>query len=120
MTALGSHAIAELAYQDVDETTAGDLTAIIGYFAGFSDEDRPQYIEWVLKLLKFEVLSPLTDDPAEWAMRDDYIPGQQIWQSNRWPDAWSYSEEHANYFLISQHNPAGVTQAILFPTIPAP
>jgi hypothetical protein len=119
-TQLGTHAIAELTYQGVDETRKGNIVAIVGGFADFSDEERPEVVEQVMKLLSFEVLSDLTDDPDEWVAKDDVIPGQQIWQSNRWPDAWSYSADHSNYFLMSQHNPGSSSPGIVFPTSPAP
>lgn len=119
-TPLGIHATAELTYQGVDETTKGNMVSIVGYFAEWSDTDRPAVIEQILALLRFEVLSPLTNDPAEWTLRDDTIPGQKIWQSKRWPVAWSYAEDHSNYFLISQHDPAGFANGTVYPTIPAP
>lgn len=119
-TQLGTHAIAELTYQGFDETTKGNIVAIVGGFADFSDEDRPQVIEQVMKLLDFQVLSPLTNGASEWVKRDDFIPGQDIWQSNRWPDAWSYAEDHSNYFLMSQHKPGSSSAGTVFPTIPAP
>jgi hypothetical protein len=104
MTALGDHAIAELAYQGVEEPAKTNITTIVGAFAEFPDELIPQVYDQVGKLLNQQPLSELTNEPSQWVARDDIMPGQQVWQSKRWPDAWTYDPQFRTYFLMSEHN----------------
>ncbi|MGW4127946.1 hypothetical protein [Amycolatopsis japonica] len=109
MTALGDHATAELDYQGIVDPERALIVTIVGTFAEFADEDIPEILEKVKLLLDFKPLSPLTNDPAEWDQRDDVVLGQQVWQSNRQPDAWTYDSGFHTYFLMSEHNGGGIS-----------
>lgn len=104
MTVLGEHATAELTYQGVEDPEKSNIITIVGTFAEFTDEEIPDILAKVQKLLCFQPLSQLTNDPAEWTLRDDVVNGQQVWQSTRYPDAWTYDPTFAVYFLLSGHN----------------
>lgn len=119
MTALGDHAAAELTYQGTEEPAKTNIVGIVGMFAEFSNQLRPMIIDQVLKLLDFQPLSELTNANSEWQERTDVVPGQSVWQSNRWPDAWSYDPAHGSYFLMSQHNPSSQSTSAVYPTEPA-
>ena len=104
MTALGDHAIAELDYQGIVDPERARIVTIVGSFAEFADADIPGILEKVQLLLQFKPLSALTSDADEWEERDDVVPGQQVWQSTRQPDAWTYDDGFHTYFLMSEHN----------------
>ncbi len=108
MTALGDHAAAELDYQGIVDPEKGRIVTIVGTFADFDEEDLPGILEKVQLLLQFKPLSPLTNDPDDWDERDDVVPGQKVWQSNRQPDAWTYDPGFHTYFLMSEHNGGGI------------
>lgn len=117
MTALGDHAIAELDYQGIVDPDRARFITIIGTFAEFAAEDTPGALDKVQKLLQFKALTELTNDPGDWQLRDTVVNGQTVWQSKRWPDAWTYDPTFAIYFLLSGHNGGNGGP---FNTVPAP
>lgn len=88
---LVEHAKAELARINEDQNTINGILKVVQAFAdgGHSGGSAPMAIDYLEKLLRFEPLSPLTSDPAEWIDRSD-ISGYPIWQSSRDPRAFSY------------------------------
>lgn len=117
MTALGDHAVNELDKIDAPETIRTPLINIVGTFADVPDPE----VNWVTmrdyldKLLKFEPLSPITADPAEWVSRFEQAGNVALWQSIRWPNAWTRDPSFAQYFLMTE---AGDEEAELHPTDP--
>ncbi|WP_432845959.1 hypothetical protein ACQPXB_35800 [Amycolatopsis sp. CA-161197] len=102
MTALGDHAIYELAYQGITGTDATNITTIVGTFADYTDPDeRAQILVKVQTLLQFKPLSPLTSEPAQWIDRSDLSGERELWQSKRDPDAWSH-DGGVTYYMQSQ------------------
>ncbi len=102
MTALGDHAIYELAYQGITGTDADNITTIVGTFANYTDPvEREAILQKVLLLLQFKPLSDLTNEPAQWVDRSPTIGGNPLWQSKRNPDAWS-RDGGETYFYASQ------------------
>lgn len=86
MSSLVEHARRELALIGEDEETTEGLIRVIQAFAdmGHSGGSASICIPRISKLLSFENLTPLTDDPEEWAeVHDD------LWQSKRNPEAFS-------------------------------
>ncbi|MFD9893317.1 hypothetical protein ACFWY9_28565 [Amycolatopsis sp. NPDC059027] len=116
MTVLGTHAIAELDYQGVVDPERAALISIVGAFADFPYTSFAALLDKVQKLIHFQPLSELTNDPDEWQLQDTLTGGQSVWQSKRWPDAWTYDPTFAVYFLLSGHN-GGPTGP--FNTVPA-
>lgn len=84
MSNLVDHARSELALIGEDEWLTNGLCKVIAAFAemghsGFSAAHSTAVLE---KLLRFQPLSPLTDDPAEWEDRSE-MSGYPIWQNVR-------------------------------------
>lgn len=104
MTALGTHAAAELDRAGVTDPVRSYIITIVGTFAEFASEDIAGTLAQVELLLGFRPLSDLSNDPDEWVLRDSVVNGQRIWQSTRNPDAWTYDPTFAVYFLLSGHN----------------
>ncbi|MDX3324770.1 hypothetical protein PV405_08825 [Streptomyces sp. ME02-6979-3A] len=78
------HARRELALIGEDEWLTNGLCKVIEAFAamghsGFSAEHSTVVLE---KLLRYQPLSPITDDPAEWEDRSE-MSGYPIWQNIR-------------------------------------
>lgn len=114
MTALGDHAQSELEHIGAPDGIKYSLITMVGTFADLPEADQPLAREYLDKLLSFGPLSPLTNNPAEW---DTLQMGDAtVWQSTRWPDAWSKDPNHNTYFLISELSTDGTLQ--LHPTEP--
>jgi hypothetical protein len=102
LTALGDHAIYELAYQGITGTDADTITNIVGTFADYTDPvDRNEILQKVLLLLDFKPLSPLTNESGQWADRSATSGAQAEYQSKRDPDAWSH-DGGQNYYYASK------------------
>jgi hypothetical protein len=104
MTALGDHAVNELDRIDAPSVIGDPLTMIVGTFADVPDPETNWVVmrDYLDKLLKFEPLSPITADPAEWVSRFEQAGNVPIWQSIRWPNAWTRSPTFATYFLMTE------------------
>jgi len=118
MTALGDHAIAELTAINAPDVIKTPLITIVGNFADVPSPETnwPLMREYLEKLLAFSPLTPLTNDPAEWSSQFSLMGENLIWQSTRWPDAWTKDPNFSNYFLISELTADGSLQ--LHPTVP--
>lgn len=99
MTALGDHATAELDFQGIVDPDRANIITIVGTYADYSDEDRPDIINKVNTLLQFKPLTAITNDPAEWTDRSSLVGGQPLWQSDRDPDAWSHDEGQHFWYM---------------------
>lgn len=117
MTALGDHAAAELTAIGAPVSISTPLITIVGTFADVPDPatNWPIMRDYLAKLLAMAPLSPLTSSPAEWTAVN---PGSEsgIWQSTRWPDAWTKDSTFSNYFLLSELQGNGTV--ILHTTVP--
>lgn len=118
MTALGDHAIAELTAINAPDVIKTPLITIVGNFADVPDPETnwPLMREYLERLLAFSPLTPLTNNPAEWSSQFSLMGEIPIWQSTRWPDAWTKDPNFSNYFLISELTTDGTLQ--LHPTVP--
>jgi hypothetical protein len=104
---LVEHARRELTIFGEDPETIDAVVSIVQAFAdtGPSGGSAPYLIAYLEKLLRFEPLTPLTNDPAEWIDRSD-ISGYPVWQSNR--DGRAFSEDGGKtYWLVSEQEAAG-------------
>lgn len=117
MTALGDHATAELTAIAAPTAISTPLISIVGTFADVPDPatNWPIMRDYLSKLLAMAPLSPLTNSPAEWVAQN---PGSEsgIWQSTRWPDAWTKDSAFGSYFLLSEIQANGAV--ILHTTVP--
>jgi hypothetical protein len=91
MSNLVDHARRELALIGEDEWLTDGLCKVIAAFAemGHSGFSAAHSVAVLEKLLRYEPLSPLTDDPAEWIDRAREMGGEPFWQSARDPRAMS-------------------------------
>lgn len=104
---LVEHARRELTLFGEDPETIDAIVSIVQAFAdtGPSGGSAPYLIAYLEKLLRFEPLTPLTNDPAEWIDRSD-ISSYPIWQSAR--DGRAMSEDGGKtYWLVDERDAAG-------------
>lgn len=103
------HARRELSLIGEDQDVIDGLCKAVQAFAdmghsGGSAHFARSYLE---RLLRFQPLSDLTDDPAEWI--DRHAEGktpEPFWQSRRHPEAMSHDAGHT-YWLVSERDAAG-------------
>lgn len=86
------HARRELGLVNEDPELSANLLAVVAAFAAFghSGGSAPIAIHHLERLLRFQPLSPLTSDPAEWIDRTEANGGQPMWQSTRDPRVFSH------------------------------
>lgn len=87
---LEGHARRELAILGEDQDVIDGIASVVQAFAscGHSGGSAPYAIAYLEKLLRFQALTPLTDNPDEWIDRTE-ISGTPMWQSARDPRAIS-------------------------------
>lgn len=97
---------------DEDSDYDGALgPAILGVVEKFSEYGHSGYsagmsVAILEKLLRFEPLSPLTNDPAEWMQVCDRANGEDLWQSRRKSEAFS-NDGGITYYLLSDGSYSG-------------
>ncbi|MCI3279146.1 hypothetical protein [Streptomyces cylindrosporus] len=108
-TPLVAHARHELRLIGEDDFVITGLCKVIRSFAdmGHSGGSAPHAIAYLERLLRFQPLSELTDDPSEWIDRhaEGLFP-TPFWQSKRNPEAMS-TDGGKTYYLISEQEAAG-------------
>lgn len=102
MSNLVDHAKRELSRTEEDQEFIDSIVTAIERFAsyGHSGSSALAAIEILGRLLRFENLTPLTDDPAEWIEVSD----DPLWQSKRNPEAFSVDKGRTFYTLSSNSN----------------
>lgn len=106
---LVAHARRELRLIGEDQFVITGLLKVVRAFAdmGHSGGSAPFAIAYLDKLLRFQPLSELTDDPAEWIDRHaDGMTPVPLWQSSRNPEAFS-TDGGKTYYLLSEQEAAG-------------
>lgn len=83
-----------------DPGYAASIAATVAAFASYGHSGGSMFVavEQICALLRFEHLSPLTDDPAEWEDRTE-MSGTPMWQSLRNPAAFS-DDAGRTYYLV--------------------
>jgi hypothetical protein len=107
---LVAHARRELQRLGEDPDTIDGIVAVVQAFAdcGHSGGSAPYAIAYLERLLRFEPLSPITDDPNEWIDRSE-MSGSPWWQNLRHSRAMSH-DGGKTYWLVEDVVPAdGVT-----------
>jgi hypothetical protein len=84
------------------------LRAVEGFasYGGHSGGSAAVAIEWLTRLLRFQNIAPLTDDPDEWMhVGGDLWPPDGVWQNKRCGEAFSH-DGGKTYWLLSEgaHN----------------
>ncbi|WP_255306499.1 hypothetical protein [Streptomyces sp. Wb2n-11] len=106
---LVAHARRELRIIGEDRDTIRGLCKVVQAFAnmghsGSSAHFAAQYLD---KLLRYQPLSELTDDPAEWIDRHaEGMAPSPLWQSVRNSEAFS-QDGGKTYYLLSEQEAAG-------------
>ncbi len=102
MSNLADHARRELELIDEDPEFTEGIVKVVQAFAdmGHSGGSAAVAIPMVNELLKFNNLSPLTNDPHEWMNVSD-VTGDNMWQSRRNPEAFS-RDGGKTYYLLSE------------------
>lgn len=105
---LVEHAQRELALIGEDQDVADWFVSVVAKFAefGHSGGSAEICIPRLEKLLRFQPLSPLTNDPAEWIDQSAISDGQPLWQSVRNPAAIS-ADGGCTYYLVTEREAAG-------------
>lgn len=103
MSNLVMHARRELTLLGEDKDTADGIVRMVAAFAdmGHSGGSAAVTIPMVSALLRFENLTPLTNDPEEWMAvgRDTWGDDDMVWQSRRNPGAFSHDGGKSYYLL---------------------
>lgn len=120
---LVAHARRELRILGEDRWVTNGLCRVVQAFAdmGHSGGSAPHAITYLERLLKYQPLSDLTDDPSEWIDRhaEGLFP-TPFWQSKRNPEAMS-TDGGATYYLLSEQTASGdIATTPLHQSKPAP
>lgn len=106
---LVAHARRELRLIGEDDDTVRGLCRVVQAFADMGHSGGSAHFAslYLDKLLRYQPLSELTDDPAEWIDRhaEGLVP-TPFWQSKRNPEAMS-TDGGKTYYLISEQEAAG-------------
>lgn len=105
------HARYELTRYGEDQDVIEGIVSVVRAFAdcGHSGGSAPYAIAYLEKLLRFQPLTPLTNDPSEWEDRTK-ISGYPLWQSRRNGEAFS-EDGGLTYYLITECHAAGSLEA---------
>lgn len=80
------------------------IKAVEGFctYEGHSGGSHSVALEWLTRVLNFQNLTPLTDDPDEWMhVGGDIWPPDGIWQNRRCSEAFS-NDGGKTYHLLSE------------------
>jgi len=102
MSPLVDHARRELALIGEDSWIADGPCKVVAAFAemGHSGFSAAHCADTLNQLLRYQPLSPLTDDPAEWIDQSE-ISGTPLWQNTRDPRAMS-QDGGKTYTLVDE------------------
>ncbi len=108
---LVEHAQRELDRIGEDLDTAAGIISVVQAFADcrHSGGSAPYAIAYLERLLRFEPLSPITNDPAEWVDRTE-MSGYPLWQNERDSRAMSH-DGGLTYWLVNEADAAGGSDA---------
>jgi hypothetical protein len=100
------HAERELALLGNDEAMNQGILAMVAVFStmGHSGSSAEYTTQVLARLLRYENLSPLTDDPEEWNLiSEGMMPegSEPTWQCRRNPEAFSH-DGGETYYLLSE------------------
>jgi len=106
MSNLVDHAERELRLLGNDAAMNQGILAMVAVFStmGHSGSSAEYTTQVLTRLLRYENLTPLTDDPDEWMLiAEEMMPEgmETTWQSRRNPEAFSLNEGKT-YYLLSE------------------
>jgi hypothetical protein len=113
MSNLVDHARRELALIGEGQDVTDGIVKVIAAFADVADSggSTPFVIAHVEKLMRFEPLSLLTNDPAEWQDQSE-ASGCALWQSRRNPKAFSTDGGRTYTLLGEEPRTSGSSQPV--------
>jgi hypothetical protein len=106
---LVAHARRELRIIGEDPDTIHGLCNVVQAFADMGHSGSSAHFAslYLDKLLRYQPLSELTDDPGEWIDRHaEGMTPVPMWQSDRNPEAFS-DDGGKTYYLLSERQAAG-------------
>jgi hypothetical protein len=106
---LVTHARRELRIVGEDQDVIDGLSRVVQAFADMGHSGGSAHFAalYLDKLLRYQPLSELTDDPGEWIDRHaEGLTTEPLWQSNRNPEAFS-TDGGKTYYLLSEQEAAG-------------
>ena len=106
---LVEHARRELRILGEDPATIRGLCRVVQAFAdmGHSGSSAHHCASYLDRLLRYQPLSDLTDDPSEWIDRHaEGLTRSPLWQSTRNSEAFS-TDGGKTYYLLSEQEAAG-------------
>lgn len=111
---LVTHARRELAIIGEDEWVTEGVVKIVQAFAdmGHSGSSAEAVADLLDRLLRYQPLTPLTDDPDEWMDRKEES-GYALWQNMRDSSAFSY-DGGRSYWLLAEGSGDDETTPIHF------
>lgn len=88
---------------DYEGMLGESVLELVKVFAGqgHSGYSAMMTVDLLSRLLKYEPLGPLTDNPSEWNHIDERMGGPNLWQSRRNPQALSH-DGGKTYYLLSE------------------
>ena len=109
---LVEHARRELELAEPDPWMREGLIKVVEVFAemGHSGGSAAYAIPTLARLLSFQALSPLTDNPDEWMVVDGEEDRARTWQSRRQSDAFSTDGGKTYYVLSEEGRPLQFSQ----------
>ena len=106
---LVAHARRELRIIGEDPDTTRGICRVVQAFADMGHSGGSAHFTalYLDKLLRYQPLSALTDDPGEWIDRHaEGMTQSPLWQSKRNPEAFS-TDGGKTYYLLSEQEAAG-------------
>lgn len=116
---LVEHARRELTRIGEDPDTVEGVVSVVQAFAdcGHSGGSAPFARAYLERLLRFEPLSPLTDDPSEWTDQSE-MSSSPLWQNIRDSRAMSH-DGGKTYWMVDEAGAAGGSDAApLYHSVP--
>lgn len=98
------HARRELALIGEDEWVTKGIVKIVSVFAemGHSGSSAEAVTSYLERLLRYQPLTPITDDPTEWIDRSE-MSGYPIWQNAR--DSRAMSTDGGKTYTLVDEEP---------------
>lgn len=103
MSNLVDHARRELEILGCTEEDITDIVKVVQSFAEInpSGSQAAWMIPLIYKLMQFQNLTPLTDDPKEWVCHTPPTVAEEVWQNTRCGEAFS-TNGGRTYYLLSE------------------
>lgn len=92
------------------------LVSVVDAFVSTGELSAVDLVDPLGLLLHHSTLTPLTDEPSEWADRST-ATGRRLWQSRRNPNAFSHNGG-ASFFLLAEKQQYSPADPPTYPSTP--